>query len=76
MLNPNACAYPATRPDGDLESGLTIREHFAAMAMQGMLANEHFFGPLFQQKPEAAAEFATACADELISALNKESHHE
>jgi hypothetical protein len=33
------------------------REVFCA-ALQGILANPGFFGPLFQQSPEAAVEFA------------------
>lgn len=33
------------------------REIFNA-ALTGICANPHFFGPLFQQSPQAAAEFA------------------
>ncbi len=30
-------------------------------ALQGICANPAFFGPLFQQSPKAAVEFAQAC---------------
>ncbi|MGYP003406214017 len=30
-------------------------------ALQGICANPNFFGPIFQQSPEAAVEFARAC---------------
>lgn len=48
--------------------GLTKREHFAAMAMQGLLANSSL-----QVGFSGKAEWATEAADALIKALNKES---
>ena len=47
--------------------GLTKRELFAAMAMQGYMAYE--FCP--HQNPEHVAEYAVKCADELLKALAK-----
>jgi hypothetical protein len=55
----NDSAYPAY---GD---GLTKREYFAAIAMQGLCAgtNSHF-------APEMYAEYSVKYADALINALN------
>lgn len=46
------------------ESGLSKREYFAAMALQGLLAS---FKPL----PLNVEELAVLAADQLIEALNK-----
>jgi hypothetical protein len=35
----HVCTDAQSTPNGTLQLGLTIREHFAAMAMQGLLAN-------------------------------------
>lgn len=51
--------------------GLTRRELFAAMGAQGIAANPSFFGPLFQQDPQAAAEFGAQFADALCAELDK-----
>ena len=55
--------------------GLTKREHFAAMAMQGMLASKYVSE--FADKPSAeiltgVAEKAVICADALLKALESE----
>jgi hypothetical protein len=50
-----------------MEAGLTIREHFAAMAMQGMLAN-----PTFDALEACVMDKrAVAWADALIAELAK-----
>lgn len=49
------------------ENGLTKREYFAAMALQGILASN-----TFPSSPIAAAYDAVNCADALIEALNLE----
>lgn len=75
----NASTYPVvTRmiQDGngykpEVTGGITIREHFAGLAMQGIVANPNFFGSIFQQHPLAAAEFAAKAADGLIAELDK-----
>jgi hypothetical protein len=46
------------------EKGLTKREHFAALAMQGILASKIY------TDSEVIAEFAIDCADDLIEFLN------
>lgn len=76
MTNGNDCAYPAdsnTQTDG----GLTKREYFAAMAMQGILASATY-------EPDGRftvngsnldihliSRDSADCADALISALNQ-----
>jgi hypothetical protein len=47
-------------------SGLTKRELFAALALQGILAGE-----LARQAEKSLAEMAVEAADSLIEALNK-----
>ena len=49
----------------DFPTGLTIRQHFAIMAMQGCLASG------FQTSMEKHAESAVEAADALINELNK-----
>ena len=49
-----------------LASEMTLREHYAGLALQGMLAN-HLRSGEFEQFAEAAV----CCADALIQALNK-----
>lgn len=46
--------------------GLTIREHFAGLAMQGIVAAQE------STDPPKVAEFALQYADALIAALNQE----
>lgn len=57
-------------PDNDGICGLTKREYFAALAMQGILAR----GPFQGQDPadEFVAKWSVDSADALIDALNKE----
>lgn len=76
MSNGNDMAFPVvletTRTPNDSEQlGLTKRELFAAMAMQGISANPNFFGTLFQQNPRAAADYAVDAADALLAELAK-----
>jgi len=47
--------------------GLTKREHFAGLAMQGSLSAD----PDDELSPEQTAKFAVRCADALISELGK-----
>jgi hypothetical protein len=71
ITNPNEPAFskPAFyHPDGGLDSpntGLTKREYFAAMALQGMLAK---YGSDYQVQ---IAKDAIYWADSLIDELNK-----
>lgn len=79
MTNPNASVSPVhggyndkgecfdDPRNGILQGGLTKREHFAAMAMQGLSdkATVHY-------EFNEYAEMAVKIADALIAALNKE----
>lgn len=41
-MNDDKKAFPSTTPDGQhWESGMSLRDYFAASAMQGMLASGH-----------------------------------
>lgn len=71
-----------TRPDDRVDArndraayGLTKREYFAAMAMQGLLSCEAKNTTLFDGSMHLPPEYAAAAvlaADALIVALNKE----
>lgn len=77
---PNAAAFPLdcdTDPVRDItHHGLTKREYFAAMAMQGMgtwSPTENYSIPLrYNDALDARAEWAVRQADSLIKALNGE----
>jgi hypothetical protein len=66
----NANAFPQAKEDLNVDSeyGLTKREYFAAMAMQGLLANSLKSATLYI---ESNAKFAVQAADALIAELNK-----
>jgi hypothetical protein len=74
MTNPNDAAFSKAafyHPDGGIDGpqlGLTKREYFAAMALQGLLANS-FRSPT--SYIESNAEYAVNYADALIAELNK-----
>ena len=87
MTNPNEPAYPVAvrRTENYMdeggygrsrivtvhEGGLTIREYFAALAMQGILAAQiHGMNNMPSKGPFAA--IAVDAADSLIAELNKE----
>jgi len=72
----NEPAYPSDKSDeGDYNRnhsgwhGLTIREHFAALAMQAILSNTLGFHSV-DSKTELAV-YAVECADALIAELAK-----
>lgn len=79
MTQPNDTTQPIAasfmNEKGDLstfgylptERGLTKREYFAALAMQGLLSNPDFVA----HTPLHAAEWAVSNADALIETLNK-----
>lgn len=64
--NDNSTALMNTRGALNIVGGLTKREHFAAMAMQGIISNGA------EMRDENIAGAAVALADALIEALNKE----
>ena len=77
MTNANDPRNPFIWEDNDgykiTEPGLTKREHFAAMAMQGILASNppYLYGNVERPMPVSVAAEATIYADALIEALNK-----
>lgn len=71
MTNPNdPITYHLTynqctgKPDGQIE-GLTKREYFAALALQGMLAYDR------TRSADAIARWSVEAADALINELNR-----
>lgn len=70
MENANTPAYPIKLRDGEKYDGhsnidgLTKREYFAVMAMQGAIARESTL-------PKGIAQYAIQCADALLAALDK-----
>lgn len=74
MTDANHKAYPISKPTDESNSGLTKRELFAAMAMQGLLSAER---PDWKYEDsggitafDKAAQQACDYADALIKALN------
>lgn len=65
--NPNDCAYPNEPYIESHARGLTKREYFAAMAMQGILANSE----MGLDTQTWIADEAILQADALIEQLNK-----
>lgn len=72
MKNSEQPAYPT--PDCEVSGtalqylGLTKREYFAAMAMQGYLAS---YGPAEHANGKHVAKIAVECADALLTELEK-----
>lgn len=64
---PDCDAFPSSTIDGHTEHGLTKREKFAAMAMQGLLAGSPLDGECLEWVEIEAVERA----DGLIAELNK-----
>ena len=56
--------------------GLTKREYFAAMALQGLLSTKGSYFPNQQNTGELAALASVHYADALIAELNKEGQNE
>jgi hypothetical protein len=79
MITGNETAYPVVEIEEGVgvaasdERGLTIRQHFAAMAMQGLFSsmNRYDFPPNLENVAYCAQLGVTA-ADALINELNKE----
>ena len=67
--------YPMANPLNKHELGLTKREYFAAMAMQGLI-NENHPAQIINEKSEALlneiSKVSVNAADALITALNKQ----
>lgn len=72
MTNGNESIFPDDKDNPQFNSvhyGLTKREHFAAMAMQGMYSNNGMVDQFGYA--ETLAKEAVAIADALIKALNE-----
>lgn len=64
----NELAFPMNElANGSFNPGLTIRQHFASMAMQGLLSNTNRGG-----SDRNFAEYSVQMADALITELNKQ----
>ncbi len=68
MENGKQMAFPTKLVNGELHTGLTKREYFAVMAMQGLLSC-----PDIAASREAIAEESVKQADELLKALESKS---
>jgi hypothetical protein len=74
MTKANDLAHPIHIQDNErrfspeVHTGLTKREYFAAMAMQGYLAS---YDPKTIAEVNAVAKYSTRYADALIKALNE-----
>ncbi len=66
-MNGNDSAHPLEIATGQYNSGLTKRELFAAMALQGLLAD-----PYSTQEFADMASMSVQVADALIAELSKE----
>ena len=64
---PNDPAFPVDESTNITCAGLTKREHFAALAMQGQLAAD----TTHEVHSDKIAEWSVGLADDLIEALNK-----
>ena len=64
---PNNSAFPIIAEDYIIDGGLTKREYFAAMALQGIISNKDGL----DIKIERIVESAVDTADALIEELNK-----
>lgn len=66
MTNPHDPLAPTATVHSVAQGGLTKREYFAALAMQGYCAN-----PSLNADIETQAYWATEAADKLIDEINK-----
>jgi hypothetical protein len=67
MNAPNPYAFPWTEDDGSQNTGMTLRDYFAAKAMQGLLAADVERVLSF----ERSSEIAYKHADALLTERNK-----
>lgn len=59
-------AFPATQPIAASERGMTLRDYFAAKAMQGILSHEGEWNPISR-----LADFSYEIADAMLKAREK-----
>lgn len=76
MNNANQPAFPNLDPHIDVpDTGLTKREYFAAMAMQGIMSKDYVKLSITETKTDftnvkVVAEMSIAIADELLKQLS------
>ena len=68
----NEPAMPTANSDRGIDFGLTIRQHYAGLAMQGIVSNFFLQSEMGKGMNEAFAKDAVALADALIEALNED----
>lgn len=68
MTTPNERAFPVSGAERPHQLGLTNREYFAAIALQGLMGNSE---PEMIKRSGSYAQLAVQAADELIAELNK-----
>lgn len=66
----NKSAFPFVTTEFGFEEGVTKREYFAALAMQGFCAAG--YGEFMKTHEEHIAKLSVCQADALINALNKQ----
>lgn len=69
MENGKQMAFPTKLVNGELHTGLTKREYFAAMTMQGYIGQ----GYIGKWGIESTAKWSVEMADELLKALETKS---
>lgn len=67
MENSEKNAFPVWDSGHNIEWGLTKREYFAGLAMQGLLSHPAVF---MGDTPKQLAEVSLSCADAILDALN------
>jgi hypothetical protein len=67
MNAPNPYAFPWTEDDGSQNTGMTLRDYFAAKVMQGLISADLDRAIT----PEMTAKLAYAQADALLTERNK-----
>jgi hypothetical protein len=72
MSRANDAAFPIADRDIRNPDGLTIREHFAAMAMQGLLASRERYADHWRIEWDSIASCAVKQAGALIAELAKD----
>lgn len=70
IVGPNGAPVPPGFSETIIASGMTLRDYFAAKAMQGLLAHPHCkpVGPNFTETTNCVATEAYAVADAMIAA--------
>ena len=71
MTQPNESAYPIVGADFPTTHGLSKREYFAAIALQGLLSSSQLEIPDNVQPTVVVPELAVEYADGLIQALGE-----